>query len=171
MGFPQYDSQPGNNSVCDSDFPSYQSSGENFSGPVSSQEPGENIELWNALQSMLKSQKYCGNLFHSNEILGRKFFSPEQIKMFGGEAVEIQDQRVNNNYFPFRNLIDSSIVLVLIVANFFFFFFFPDELYFLSGEAVSKVFFRRCFGFFRRFGFIGGGTFEQNSNSMDSGST
>ncbi|KAJ0088915.1 hypothetical protein Patl1_33004 [Pistacia atlantica] len=95
MGFPQYDSQPGNNPVCDSDFPSYQSSGENFSGVVSSPEPGENIELRNALQSTLKSQKYCGNLVHSNEILGSKFSSPKQIKMFGGEAVKIQDQRIN----------------------------------------------------------------------------
>lgn len=96
MGFPQYDSQTRNSPGCDLEFPAYQSSGENFSGAVSSLEPGENIELRNALLSKLKSQKYCGNLLHSNEILQTKIFPPEQIKMFGSEAVEISDQRVNN---------------------------------------------------------------------------
>ncbi|KAE8125365.1 hypothetical protein FH972_020182 [Carpinus fangiana] len=101
MGFPQYECQPENPSLCsefsrtyDSQLPSYQSSGEDFSTDSANQ-AGYNFDLRNTLQAIVKSQftsnQYYGSSEMSNKISrsnssGCKLLLPhEQNKLPGDD--------------------------------------------------------------------------------------
>ncbi|XP_059428176.1 myb family transcription factor PHL5-like isoform X2 [Corylus avellana] len=100
MGFPQYECQPPENnpSLCsqfsrayDSQLPSYQSSGEEFSTDSANQ-AGYNFDLRNTLQAIVKSQfssnQYYGSSEKSNKISssGCKLLLPhEQNKLPGDD--------------------------------------------------------------------------------------
>ncbi|KAK1562779.1 hypothetical protein Q3G72_016924 [Acer saccharum] len=115
MGFPdQYDCQVVNPSPCsqfsrdcDSEFPTYQFSRENF--PVISAEPS--IELRDStLQSIPKSD-FCSNnnqYYTSSENSYRnppsnRPFIPEQVKLLSGPFEENQDHRVGNSSYGSMN--------------------------------------------------------------------
>ncbi|XP_062167913.1 myb family transcription factor PHL5-like isoform X2 [Alnus glutinosa] len=102
MGFPQYECQDGNTSLSsqfsrtyDSQLPSYQSSGEDFSTDSANQ-AGYNFDLRNTLQAIVKSQfssnQYYGSSEKSNKIScsnssGCKLLPHEQNKLPGDDTI------------------------------------------------------------------------------------
>lgn len=102
MGFQQYDCQAGNPSLSpqfsrtyDSQLPSYQSSGEDFSTDPEDQ-AGYNFDLRNTLQAIVKSQfssnQYYGSSENSNKIqcsnsTGCKLLPHEQNKLPGDDTI------------------------------------------------------------------------------------
>ncbi|XWS43223.1 hypothetical protein CRYUN_Cryun16bG0084200 [Craigia yunnanensis] len=103
MGFPQYGSQEGSSSFCsqynkscNSQFPSFHASGENFSiESVAQDEP--TYELRNTLQSPVKSQ-ICFNQYQKFSEKGSQVPSPDQSNLLRNNVATI------GNHFsvPFR---------------------------------------------------------------------
>ncbi|KAG6694066.1 hypothetical protein I3842_09G031600 [Carya illinoinensis] len=94
MGFPQYDRQVGDPSLCsrfprtyDSQFPSFPSSGEDFSIDSACQ-ADSNFDMRNTLQAMVKSQ-FSGNQYNGSSSInspGCKLLPHEQKKFLGDDT-------------------------------------------------------------------------------------
>lgn len=95
MGFSQYDRQAGDPSLCssrfprtqDSQFPSYQSSGEDFCID-SARQDDSNYDMRNTLQAMVKS-RFSGNQYNGSSSINspgcNKLLPHEQIKFLGDD--------------------------------------------------------------------------------------
>lgn len=117
MGFPQYESQDGNPSLCsqfsrttDSQLPSYQSSGEDYSTD-SAHQPNYHLDLRNSLQSMVKPQFLSNQYYRSPEKSykipycsppGCKLLPHEQNKLLGDAAA----YGGGNLLIPFKGNLD-----------------------------------------------------------------
>ncbi|KAL5741824.1 hypothetical protein ACOSP7_028556 [Xanthoceras sorbifolium] len=101
MGFPdQYDCQVGNPGACDSEFPPYQFSRENFS-VLSAKQPEASIDLRHStLQSIPPKSDFSSNqYFRFSENSYRNPASNNLSRNFSGPFQENQDHRVGNSSY------------------------------------------------------------------------